>query len=117
MANWIPWTKGLELKPEIFRMTRLTGMGCWEVVGRCMRVWCWADDQTIDGFVADVTADDLDAPAGVPGFGKAMLDAGWLKADDRGVFFPNWPRWNTESAKARAQTKERMRKMRNNRVT
>jgi hypothetical protein len=46
-----------------------------------------------------------------------MLDAKWLKADNLGVIFPNWPRWNTASAKERAQARDRMRKMRNKGVT
>jgi hypothetical protein len=112
MANWIAVTKDLEHKPEILRIARALGIARWEAVCRCLRVWGWGDDQTVDGFVAGVTADDLDAPAGLPGFGKALVNEKWLLVDDRGVTFPNWHRWNTTSAKERDQNRERKRHQR-----
>jgi hypothetical protein len=112
MADWIAVTKGLENKPEIFRLARTLGITQWEVVCRCLRVWGWADDQTVNGFIAGIIADDLDSPAGLPGFGKALFNEKWLLVDDSGVTFPNWKRWNATSAKERDQNRERKRHQR-----
>lgn len=112
MANWIAVTKDLEHKPEVFVIARMLNITQWEAVCRCMRVWAWADDQTVDGFIAGIIVDDLDAPAGLPGFGKAMLDRKWVIADSRGVTFPNWHRWNATSAKQRDQDRDRKRRQR-----
>jgi hypothetical protein len=112
MANWIAVTKDLENKPEIFRIARALGITHCEAVCRCLRVWGWADDQTIDGFVAGVVVGDIDAPAGLPGFGKALVNEKWLLVDDRGVTFPNWSRWNATSAKERDQDRDRKRRQR-----
>lgn len=65
-------------------------------------------DGTVDGAVLA----DVDYAARIPGFGQAMIDAGWLKADKQGLIFSNWDRWNTHSAKRRLKDAERKRQER-----
>jgi len=49
VAEWIPWTKGLPLKPEIAHLARLLNISRYEAACRCMAVWEWADENTADG--------------------------------------------------------------------
>jgi hypothetical protein len=77
-----------------------------------MAVWEWADENTVDGHARNALPALLDDVAGVTGFGNALLEVGWLLADDEGLIFPNWERWNTNSAKKRAQSRERQRRFR-----
>jgi hypothetical protein len=112
MADWIPWTKGLPRKPEVMQIARVLKITRYEAACRCMAVWEWADENTVDGTVAGLVAADLDEPAGIAGFGAAMAKTGWLQVDDTGVIFPNWTRWNARSAKERDQARVRMRRLR-----
>jgi hypothetical protein len=112
VAEWIPWTKGLPLKPEIAHLSRILGISRFEAACRCMAVWEWADENTVDGNARNALPALLDDVAGVTGFGNALLEVGWLLADDEGFIFPNWERWNTNSAKKRAQNRERQRRFR-----
>ena len=112
MADWIPWTRGLPLKPEIAHLARLLNISRYEATCRCMAVWEWADENTVDGNARNALPALLDDVAGVTGFGHAMLQVGWLQADSDGLIFPNWDRWNTNSAKKRAQNRERQHRFR-----
>jgi hypothetical protein len=107
MSNWIAWTKGLPLKREILQLAKLIDRPRFDVVCLCMLVWEWADDNTIDGYVPDATAETLDAVAGIEGFGQALVDVGWLLENEDSITFPNWDRWNSASAKKRLQEAER----------
>jgi hypothetical protein len=77
-------------------------------------VWEWADDNASrDGHVASVTVVTVDSLVNVTGFGAAMANvAGWLLADDSGIYFPNYDRHNGKPAKERALAAERKRKQR-----
>ena len=112
MAEWIPWVKGLPLKPEIAHLARILKISRFEATCRCMAVWEWADENTTDGNVRNALPALLDDVAGVTGFGDALREVGWLLADDQGLIFPNWGRWNTKTAKVRAQNRERQRRFR-----
>lgn len=77
-------------------------------VGALVPLWtmvneCAADD----GVLRDATLFEVDAMAGVPGFGKAMAGTGWLEElPEGGVKFPNFCEHNTvtESRSAGAKT-------------
>jgi hypothetical protein len=87
------------------------------VLGKLVRIWVWADQQTIDGNAGSVTLSLLDRLSGVTGFAKAMLRAGWLKQVDNGVQFVNFDRHNGETAKKRALTARRVDKHRASNAT
>ena len=112
MPDWIPWTKGLPLKREVVMMGRALSLDRQRIACHCMAVWEWADENTADGNAPGVPSTFLDELTSVPSFGQAMLDVGWLAEDANGIIFPNWDRWNTHSAKVRAQNRERKRKER-----
>ena len=111
MGQWIKWTKGLVRKPEIVRIGDAMSISDGEAAARCMEVWEWADDITVDGFVEGVGIRAVDRIAG-DGFGQALIDVGWLIVDDHGLTFPNFQRHNGRSAKARGLDADRKRRSR-----
>ena len=116
MANWIKIDSSLLAKPEVFHIAELTGMSRYEVVGRLISVWVWADEQSRDGNAASVTEAHLDELHGAQGFAHAMIEAGWLTVTKSGVSIPNFDRHISQSAKARALTAIRAQRSRNART-
>ena len=108
-GDWIAFDKTLPQKPEVSRIARSLAISKGEAVLGCLLAWTWADDNTTDGTVDGAVVEDVDYVARIPGFGQAMIDAGWLKADGRGLLFSNWDRWNTKSAKRRLKDAQRKR--------
>jgi hypothetical protein len=113
VANgWIVFDKALPSKPEVSVISRTLAIARAETVLACLAVWAWADENTTDGVMDGLGLEDVDYQARIAGFGAAMVRAGWLQADDRGLIFPNFDRWNTETAKQRLQKSERQRRWR-----
>jgi hypothetical protein len=75
-----------------------------------MLVWEWADDETEDGGTnvpfLSLTC-HIDRVTGVPGFGAAFAEVGWLLNNGDGAKFPNFARWNGETAKRRLKEASR----------
>jgi len=109
---WIKIEHWTQDKPEVFVMADSLGIDPDAVLGKLVRIWVWADQQTIDGNAASVTLSLLDRLSGVTGFAKAMLGAGWLRQVGDGVQFVNFDRHNGETAKKRAMTARRVEKHR-----
>jgi len=78
------------------------------VVGKLHRIWSWFDGQTIDGNAPRVTAAWIDRRINCPGFAAAMIEVGWLQANDNGLSLPEFDRHNGETGKARAVTAKRV---------
>lgn len=78
-----------------------------QIVGHLMRVWVWADQQSVnvdacgDAFV-DVELSTLDAVAHLPGFGEALRAVKWVKEERGRLIFPSLQSYISESAKIRA---------------
>lgn len=108
-GDWLKWEKGLARKPEVLRIARALKSSPQHAAGACMQVWEWADDNTIDGIVEGISADDLDTITGMPGIGQAMADVGWLLVLGRDIQFPNFRHHNGDPAKQRAQDAMRKR--------
>lgn len=112
-APWIKWTIGLTNKIEVVRMANQLRRSRYEVAAMCMVTWEWADANVgEDGNALGVTKSFLDEHIGVTGFADAMEAAGWLRADDQGLIFPNYQIHNGGNAKTRAQTQKRVAKHR-----
>jgi hypothetical protein len=109
---WIKIEHWTQDKPEVFVMADSLGIDPDAVLGKLVRIWVWADQQTIDGNAGSVTLSLLDRLSGVTGFAKAMLVAGWLRQVGDGVQFVNFDRHNGETAKKRALTARRVDKHR-----
>jgi hypothetical protein len=111
-GDWIKMRLDLASDPAVVRIRRATGLDADSVVGKLHRLWGWADVHTADGSAAGLDVDWVDETAGVPGFGAAMIAAGWLEADDTGIRFANFDKHNGQPAKVRALGKNRMKRIR-----
>ncbi|WP_199637372.1 DnaT-like ssDNA-binding domain-containing protein [Serratia sp. PAMC26656] len=115
-ASWIKVEVITPDKPEVFQLSEILNLDPDAVLGKLIRLWTWADQQTIDGNAncnaASVTRNAVDRITFVSGFADALIAVGWL-ADVGGVLiFPNFERHNGESSKKRALTNKRVTKLR-----
>lgn len=106
-ADWIKVENTTPEKPEIKNMARELGISKEAVCGHLLRVWIWADQQSIDGNAISVTASDIDDVARMPGMASALRNVRWLEGEDGAMSFPKFTRHNTEPAKKRALAKDR----------
>lgn len=100
-------------KPEIVRMAEALHIDQDAVFGKCLRVWIWADQQTIDGNDLSVTPAFLDRLTNCPGFSDALISVGWLASRSGRFLLPNFDRHNGQTAKNRALTSDRVKRSRN----
>ena len=123
-ANWIKWVKGLAKKPEVLAMSAILGRDRFEVAGRLMQVWEWADDVSSDGSLVtemsrntsrnchaqNATLVLIDTESGIQNFAKAMQEVGWLDVSEDGqITIPKFDRHNGKSAKTRGLAADRKR--------
>lgn len=115
-GDWIKFDVTTPDKPEVVQMAAALGIDQDAVVGKLLRVWTWADQNTItcdgDRNAVTVTEQFLDRLTFCQGFAKAMVKVGWLLGSDGGYLFPNFDRHNGKTAKDRAQTNRRVAKSR-----
>jgi hypothetical protein len=102
---WIKMRVDLHESPQVSDMS--TELGCPEtlVVGCLHKLWSWADKHTVDGNASCVTEIWVDRHTGVSGFGRAMINVGWLVPVDNStgrLAFPEFEKHNGKSAKKRA---------------
>jgi hypothetical protein len=116
-GDWIKMTSNLDAKPEVFQLAILLNMHELDVIGRLYKLWSWADQHTNSGYDISVTDVTLGKITSTPGFAAALRKVGWLTGRDGLLSFPNFERHNGQTAKTRALTKDRMQKMRDDRVT
>ncbi len=111
-GDWIKIEHTLPDKPEVDQMAAALSIDHDAVVGKLIRVWIWADQNTLDGNAVGVTSAFLDRISFCPGFANAMRKAGWLNGIDGALEFPNFDRHNGQTAKTRALTNRRVAKSR-----
>ena len=112
----VPWIK-IEVilpdKQEVVAMARLLRMKDTDtVVGKLIRLWAWADQQTVDGDCVGITCAYIDRLTFCKGFARALMSVGWMMGEDGALQFSNFTRHNGETAKARAESARRMAKSR-----
>ena len=112
-GDWIKVECTTPDKPEIIAMAEILGIDQDAVFGKLMRIWIWADSQTVDGNAGgngvSVTVSFLDRCTHVTGFGNALEKVGWLiRCPDGRLTFPNFVRHNGSTAKSRACTARRV---------
>ncbi|WP_233268452.1 hypothetical protein [Pantoea sp. BAV 3049] len=99
-------------KPEIYQLAEILAIDPDAVLGKLIRVWAWADQQTIDGNAnsnaASVTKSAIDRIGFMPGFADALLQVGWLRFEGSVLIFPNFERHNGKSSKKRLLTNRRV---------
>lgn len=110
-GDWIKVENTTPSKPEIDAIAEQLKVPVNEVIGGLVRLWIWADQQTIDGNAVSVTKTAIDRHSGVTGLADAMLldHIHWLEINASGGFsFPNFNRHNGQTAKQRALTAKRV---------
>ena len=112
-GDWIKVEHVTSDKPEVYRMAMMLKIAPEHVTGCLVRVWAWADQQTLSGNAVCVTGVTLDRIACHAGFADAMKGVGWLEGDEMNFSLPNFDRHNGETAKTRALTNKRVKKSRN----
>lgn len=111
-SSWIKVEVITPDKPEIFQIAELLNIDPDAVLGKLVRIWAWADQQTIDGNAGSVTKGVLDRIAFITGFADALISVGWLAYQEGKLILPNFERHNGESSKKRALTNRRVAEMR-----
>jgi hypothetical protein len=66
-------------------------------VSSLLVIWGAANEHTKDGVFRDADLEDIDDMVGIPGFGEAMVAAGWAEFDEQNftVSLPNFEEYNT----------------------
>ncbi|WP_249652980.1 DnaT-like ssDNA-binding domain-containing protein [Pectobacterium brasiliense] len=99
-------------KPEIYQLAEILSIDPDSVLGKLIRLWSWADQQTIDGNAngnaTSVTKNAIDRITFFPGFADALLQVGWLKVEGNTLMFPNFERHNGKSSKKRTLSNRRV---------
>jgi len=111
-GDWIKLQCTTPDKPEIVKMAELLSIDQDAVLGKCARLWIWADSQSVDGNALSVTDSFLDRLTYCPGFAKALRQVGWLSGREGLLMIPNFGRHNGQTAKNRALTNDRVKKNR-----
>ncbi len=117
-GDWIALRVDLADDPAIARLLeRFEGrlVDADHVVGKLARLWSWADQQTVDGSAAGVTTRFLDDKIGLSGFCQALAELRphpWLEISAEGIRFPDFARWQGETAKARMLATKRKQRQR-----
>lgn len=111
-ANWIKLRHDALDAPELRRAARSTGLDTDQVLGKLVRLWCWADRHGVNGLVKAAELEDVDDQVGHVGFGAALVSVGWLATQEEGIVIPNWDRHFSDSAKARGLAQKRMERSR-----
>ena len=112
-GDWIKMRTNLDTDPRVIEMAAALGIPELQVVGCLWKVWAWADQHTLDGNAIRVTGVTLDRFTCVPGFADALRNVGWLQGRDTALCFPRFAEHNGQTAKKRAETKDRVAKHRN----
>lgn len=106
-GDWLKIRHDLIDDPDVVAIAEQTKLTVDEVVGKLVRLWCWADRQSCDGTAA-VTFAWVDDHLGAPGFALAMRNAGWLKsAGSTSIEFPRFDKHMGHSAKRRVLDADR----------
>lgn len=112
-SQWIKVEHVTPDKPEVWKIASATGLSPDAVIGKLLRLWIWADQQSLECHVDGVTFVTLDFLVRHDGFALAMCRAGWLHDNgDGSVTFPNFERHNGETAKSRGLSQIRQQKHR-----
>ena len=107
-GDWIKMRTHLDTAPRVLQLADLVGVHPLYVVGMLWKLWAWADAHSLDGNTLGVTDVTLDGFVDRPGFAAALRKVGWLEGRDGALTFPRFAEHNGQTAKKRAETKERV---------
>jgi len=103
--DWIKWTKGFARKAKVIITATQLSISRVQAAVLWMTLWEWADNETVDGWIENITAEHVDMIVEHPGFAHvgASPQIRWLIFDARGLFLPEFKVHNGKSAKKRAE--------------
>lgn len=112
--TWIKVRYNLPRVREVIVMAGKLRISPHQVSGHLLDFWSWADAEIKDGAIYGCTnTQTIDSIAGWPGFGKALIEVGWLIIDSEKAYIPNWERFLGAYAKRRAVDAKRQARRRN----
>lgn len=100
--SWVKIETTLPHKPIVLKLRRILKKGRNEIVGMLVTLLCWADGATADGNLGEMLPEDIDYVVSCDGFGRALVEAGWLIEGESGLQFSDWSDHNGYTAKRRA---------------
>lgn len=106
-GDWIKLEHTTPDKPEIDQLATALGIDQDCAFGKCVRLWIWADQQSVNGDGLSVTNAFVDRLVFCNGFAKALCKVGWLSGRDGRLSIPNFCQHNGETAKTRALSARR----------
>ena len=101
-GDWLKMRHDLADDPAVIRVAADLGIDEDAVLGKCFRLWSWADRHTTDGQASGIGLAWVDRLTRCDGFGAALVRAGWLDELDGGLCFPRFDRHCSDTAKQRA---------------
>lgn len=116
-GDWIPMRVDLARDPAVIALSSAHSVDEDVIVGKLHRLWSWASEQIAsdesgDGHAVGVTLSWIDRYCDFPGFGKSLIDVGWLAEIDGGISLPQFARWMGQSGKTRILAAKRQKKRR-----
>ncbi|MHB2015348.1 MAG: hypothetical protein ACYCW6_00210 [Candidatus Xenobia bacterium] len=102
-VRWIKMRSELLETREVMGMARLLQMHRLDVVGRLWRFWAWSDSKTVDGWLPDLTVEEVDFLVETDGFAQAMQRVGWLVIQPDGMRIPDFAAYLGEYDRKRAE--------------
>lgn len=111
-GDWIKMRSNIKDDPDVIVMAGRLAIDEFSVIGRLHAVWAWLDQHSESGKNVRITSAYLDRLTACPGFADAMRAVGWLDGRDGDLEFPSFDKHNGQSAKARALSKDRMKRAR-----
>ena len=110
--DWLKIRVNLPDDPVVAWLSRRLGRSPDEVLGKLLRFWAWADQNTHDGSLPGAALEDVDRLVRLKGFALALCEVpkgAWLERTDDGLAIPRFEQHNGASAKRRAMERDRMR--------
>lgn len=98
-GDWIKVEHTTPDKPEVVKLAGILGIDQDAVVGKLLRLWIWADQQSVSGNAITVTNSFLDRLVFCPGFAAGLVKVGWLNGREGLLSIPNFDRHNGQTAK------------------
>lgn len=106
-GDWIKMRGNLWDDPRVSRLCDLTDQPEAMVIGALYWLWSSADSHTEDGLMPGLSLKGIDRKSGVLGFGKALLDVGWIAEVEGGIAIVRFDEHNGKSAKRRSMEAKR----------
>lgn len=110
--DWLKVRVNLPDDPVVAWLSRRLGRSPDEVLGKLLRFWAWADQNTPDGSLPGAAFEDVDRLVRLKGFALALSGVpkgAWLERTDDGLAIPRFEEHNGASAKRRAMERDRKR--------